>query len=180
MLFSIIYIFGILVGFIIFAFLGDGNKQELIEMIRGTIDITSKEGFEGINIIQNGMQINVIVMVIFMFSSFTVVSFLVVSAIILFKGISLSMYICILFSVFGALKGIISTILVAIIPNLILIIIYIFLGIECIKVSNEILIRITKNSVIRSMFKVLILSLTTVPFIMLSTWLEQIFFRLIV
>lgn len=180
MLFGLIYVFGIVAGFVIFAFLGSGNRLELIEMVRGTINIANLEGYEGINIIQNGMQINAIVMAIFMFSAFTVVSFAIVSLVILLKGISLSIYICILFSVFGPLKGILSTILVAIVPNLILMIIYIFLGIECIKVSNEILIRITKNSVMRSIFKVLILSLTSVPFVMLSTWLEQIFFRLIV
>ena len=176
----IIYVIAVIIGFIIYAFLPYDIKSEMINEISQTINLVKNEGFKSINIIKNGLQNNTFIALILSISSFTVITFFIIASVFFAKGIALSFYICILFNIFGPLKGILATILIAIIPNFICIIAYVFLANECHISSFELLSKVTQKVILKVFFKNILVSLTTVPFIILSVWLEQTFFRLLI
>ncbi len=175
-----IYIISIVIGFIVYAFLSQDIKLEMMTQVSDSVNLVKNEGFKSINIIKNGLQNNTIILLILSISSFTVITFFIISAVFVSKAIALSFYICMLFSVFGPLKGILAALIIAIIPNIICIVSYIFLANECHLSSFEILTKITQKSVFKVLVKNILTSLCTLPFIILSTWLEQIFFRLLI
>ena len=176
----IIYVIAVIIGFIIYAFLSQSIKIEIINEISQTVNLVKNEGFKSINIIKNGLQNNTIVLIILSISSFTVITFFIISSVFFAKGVALAFYICILFNIFGPFKGILATVFVAIIPNLICIVAYVFLSNECHISSFELLSKVTQRVILKVFFKNILVSLTTVPFIILSVWLEQIFFRLLI
>lgn len=122
----IVYIIGVLLGFIIYLSLDFENRTNIVGSLKEVVDMTELENFEQVNIIKNGIKINILVIALLVFSSFTILTFQVVAAAIMLRGISLSIYICILFNIFGPLKGIVAMFGMAIIPNLILSAAYMF------------------------------------------------------
>ena len=179
LLFSI-YVIGILFGFILYILLDENSKLQIFDNINQVVSLTTKDNFNSINILKNGLQTNSIFVILIILSSFMIISFAVISFAIFLKGTSLSLYICIIFKVFGFWKGILGMVTMAVIPSIIITFCYIFLGNECYNSNLKLLMRISKNTIFKSIFSNTIKALMIIPFVILSIYLEQIFFRIIV
>lgn len=175
-----IYVIGIIVGLILYIIVQSESKGIIVSNIQETINLTNEGNFTGINILKNGLQTNSIFLVLLIFSSFTIIAFPVVAFIILLKGTSLSMYICVIFKVFGFAKGIVAMLGMAIIPSIIITASYIFLGNECYHSNLNLLMRINNKNVFKNIFSNVIKALTIIPFIILAIYIEQIFFRIVI
>lgn len=175
-----IYVVGIIVGLLLFIIIQSESKSEIISSIQNTVNLATDGSFSGINILKNGLQTNSIFLILLIFSSFTIIAFPVIAFIIFLKGISLSMYICILFKIFGIWKGLLAMFGIAIIPSIIVTIAYIFLGNECYHSNLKLLIRINNKSIIKNIFSNVTKALAIIPFIILSIYIEQIFFKIVI
>ena len=175
-----VYVIGIIIGLALYILVQSESKNEIVSSIEQTISMTYDGSFTGVNILKNGLQTNIICILVILFSSFTIITFVVVSAVTMLKGISLSMYICLLFKVFGFVKGIIAMLGMAIVPNIIITAAYIYLSNECYASSLKILTRINKESITKNVFSNIVKAVAIIPFIILAIYIEQIFFRLVI
>ncbi len=127
------FLIGLVVGVIFFGFVNDGIKNEFIGSLKNTLDLSKNNNFESINIIKNGIVANFILLFIIYFCSITLIAPILICMVTFFKSFSIGIYIPIIFNVFGASKGIIVTILLVVLPNLLYIPAFIFSSTNAIK-----------------------------------------------
>lgn len=164
-------IIGLVVGIISFNISNQEIKTEIILSVKNTLDIAKNENFEGINILFNSIGINIFVISIIYFSAVTLIPKLFINLVSFFKGISLGLYIPILFNIFGIGNGILSLILLIILPNIIYIAAYIYMCNNSILFHNKVVEQGIKLSIICvEMFKIVI----TLALFIGSVILEQI------
>lgn len=123
-------IIGLVSGIIVFQFMPDGTKNELIQTLNKTLSYTKQENFQGINVIKNGMMSNFILIFILYFSAVTLISHGLVCITNIFKGFAIGLYIPTLFQIFGLGNGILALFLLVIIPNIIYVPAFIYLSIN--------------------------------------------------
>lgn len=109
-----IYAIGIAIGCTLFIF--TDIKNEYINIVKNILEQTKQENFESINVIANGLKNNLFFIGIIYSSIITIISPLIIFAIIVLKAIVTGIYICTLFSIFGFLKGIGVVIINVILP----------------------------------------------------------------
>lgn len=126
-------IIGIIAGIFVYQFLSQGTKTELVNTLRTTLDYSKNEGFEGINVIKNGMVSNAILIIVIYLSAITLIAPSLVCIINIFKGFAIGIYIPTLFQVFGFGNGILSLLLLVVLPNIIYIPAFIYLSINSLK-----------------------------------------------
>ena len=164
-------IIGLVVGIISFNISNQEIKTEIILSVKNTLDIAKNENFEGINILFNSIGINIFVISIIYFSAVTLIPKLFINLVSFFKGISLGLYIPILFNIFGIGNGILSLILLIILPNIIYIAAYIYMCNNSILFHNKVIEQGIKLSIICvELFKIVI----TLALFIGSVILEQI------
>lgn len=164
-------IIGLVVGIISFNISNQEIKTEIILSVKNTLDIAKNENFEGINILFNSIGINIFVISIIYFSAVTLIPKLFINLVSFFKGISLGLYIPILFNIFGIGNGILSLILLIILPNIIYIAAYIYMCNNSILFHNKVVEQGIKLSIICvEIFKIVI----TLALFIGSVILEQI------
>ena len=164
-------IIGLVVGIISFNISNQEIKTEIILSVKNTLDIAKNENFEGINILFNSIGINIFVISIIYFSAVTLIPKLFINLVSFFKGISLGLYIPILFNIFGIGNGILSLILLIILPNIIYITAYIYMCNNSILFHNKVVEQGIKLSIICvEIFKIVI----TLALFIASVILEQI------
>lgn len=164
-------IIGLVVGIISFNISNQEIKTEIILTVKNTLDISKDENFEGINILFNSIGINIFVISIIYFSAVTLIPKLFINLVSFFKGISLGLYIPILFNIFSIGNGILSLILLIILPNIIYISAYIYMCNNSILFHNKVIEQGIKLSIICvEIFKIVI----TLALFIGSVILEQI------
>lgn len=136
---SICILIGIIVGTISFNFFSVDNKNEIIKGVQDTLDLTKQEGFTGINILMNGLLSNFYIISIMILATLTIIAPAIVCLIYLLKGFSIGIYIATIFSIFGFGNGILVFLLSVLIPNLIYIPIFIYIGVNAIGFHYEIM-----------------------------------------
>lgn len=129
-------IVGLVIGILIYQFLDSGVKNELTKSIKSTLDISKQNGFESINVIKNGMIANIIMVLFIYFTSITLISVPLICSINIAKGFAIGMYIPTVFQVFGIGHGILITILLVILPNLIYFPSFIYLCINSLDINR--------------------------------------------
>lgn len=132
-------IIGLVLGIFIFNISEETVKSGIIQSAKSTLEIAKEEKFEGINIILNSIVMNFFVILIIYFSSITLIPKALINIVSILKGISLGLYIPVLFNIFGISNGILSLIIYIIIPNIIYISSYIFLCNNAILFHNKII-----------------------------------------
>ena len=132
-------IIGLVVGIVVYQFISDGTKVELVKTLKQTLDYSKQENFQGINVIKNGMISNTILIIIIYFSAITLIAPGIVSCINVFKGFAIGLYIPTLFQVFGFGNGILALFLLVVIPNIVYIPAFIYLSINSLRFHYEIL-----------------------------------------
>lgn len=125
-------VIGIIFGLIFYQFLPSGTKEELVNTLRTTLDLSKNENFESINVIKNGVISNSILVLVIYIATLTLIAPAVISTTCVFKGFSIGLYIPTLFQVFGFGNGILSLILLVILPYIIYIPAFVFLAVNSI------------------------------------------------
>ena len=169
---SIIMIIGIVIGILSFNFFYTDN---ISNSITETLNLTKTDGFEKINIINNGIVNNIYILIFYLLASITLISGLLIKSFLFLKGFSFGMFIAIIFNILGFKNGIVITIPL-IITNIIVFISYIYISIIFLK-SRYILFE--KNSDKNKFYhylRCISTSIFSYPFIILSVCLEQIIF----
>jgi len=170
---------GLATGFISFNFLSATNKQELVNSVKITLDICKNENFEKVSILQNGLKSSLYTIILFLVVSTTIVAPIVFCCIYFLKGFAIGIYISVIYSIFGFWNGTLSNFLINIIPNLVYIPVYIFIGIKTIDFHYN----ICCTNPLREKFKKLIylgyLYIISMPFFFLSIVIEQIVFPIV-
>lgn len=164
-------VIGLVVGIAIFHSSGENVRNEIINNAMNTLNIAKNQNFEGINIIINSIKMNFCIILIIYFASITLIPKLLINIVSLLKGISLGLYIPVLFNIFGISSGIFSLILLIIIPNLIYIAPYIFLSNNAILFHDKI---INEDFKISTIFSEAIKIVIVFSLMLVSTMLEQI------
>ena len=111
---AIIYAIGIIIGIILFMF--TDIKNDYANIVKGVLDNTKLDNFQGINIISNGIKNNIIYIFALYFSLITIIAPLIICFLVVLKAIVTGIYICTIFSIFGTLKGLAVNIISVIIP----------------------------------------------------------------
>lgn len=150
-------IIGIIVGIFLYQVISSGIKNDLVQTMKNTLELTKGENFEGINIIKNGMISNLILVAVIYAMSLTLISPYLISMLSFFKGLAIGMYIPTFFNIFGVSKGILAVLLLTIIPNLIYIPSYIYLSVNSIKFHFSLLTNESKMIIFtKEFFKVIL------------------------
>ena len=139
---SVLFFFilvGLVIGILLYHFLEVGTKNELVTSLKSTLDISKSEGFESINVIKNGMIANIIMVLFIYLTSITLISNILMCSINIAKGFAIGIYIPTIFEVFGIGNGIIVTILLVILPNLIYFPSFIYLCINSLDINSGII-----------------------------------------
>lgn len=170
MIFTFIII-GIAMGIIIFNTSEEVVKNEIVQNAKNIIDISKNQNFEGINIIINSISLNFIMITIIYFAAVTLIPRVIINIISMLRGISIGLYIPVLFSIFGIGNGFIALIILIIIPNIINISSYIYLCSNAIIFNKKIIDEGFKISVFLYEITKIIIAFSL---ILLSVILEQV------
>jgi len=170
---------GLATGIISYNFLSLDNKQELVNSVKGTLDICKGENFEKVSILQNGLKSNLYMIILFLVVSTTIVAPIVFCCIYFLKGFAIGIYISVIYSIFGFWDGTLSNFLINIIPNLIFMPIYIFIGIKTIDFHYYICGTNTLSEKIKRLMYLGYSYIICMPFFFLSIVIEQILFPIV-
>lgn len=177
---GILIIIGIIVGIFLYQFVSSSIRNDLLKTMKDTLDLTKSENFAGINIIKNGMISNILLVLVIYTLAFTLLSPYLIGLLSFIKGLSIGMYIPTLFNIFGMSKGILATLLLVIIPNLIYIPSYIFFSVNSIKfhytlLSSENKIMSFALEIIRIIFGFSIMFLGVILEQFTSSWIISLY-----
>jgi hypothetical protein len=170
---------GLATGIISYNFLSADNKQELVNSVKVTLDICKNENFEKVSILQNGLKSNLLTIILFLAVSTTIVAPLVFCCIYFLKGFAIGIYISVIYSVFGFWNGIISNFLINLLPNIIFIPAYIFIGLKTIDFHYYICGSNALADKIKKLIQLTYSYIISMPFFFLSIELEQIVFSIV-
>jgi hypothetical protein len=170
---------GLATGFISFNFLSMDNKQELVNSVKVTLDICKNENFEKVSILQNGLNSSFITVILFLIVSTTIVAPIVFCCIYFLKGFAIGIYISVIYSIFGFWNGTLSNFLINIIPNLIFIPVYIYIGIKTIDFHYYICGTNTLREKLKRLIYLGYSYIICMPFFFLSIVIEQIVFPIV-
>lgn len=133
LLFCTLISIGIVIGVITYFLSGLEIRKLAIEAVTGVLDLSAKEEFLKANIILDGLKSNIFLIGILILMAITLFGRWIIYLIVMLKGISIGLYLAILFNVFGFWWGIVVNILLVILVNIIYLPALIYL---CIALSN--------------------------------------------
>ncbi len=129
----LVFCIGIVLGIMIYNF----ADYEYTEIIQNIFEQSKQENFDGINVLVNGMKNNVIYIILLHISLLCIFTPFVVFFLLVLKSISVGIYICTLFSVFGISKGLIVVFVGAILPNIVSLMGYILICTNILNIYND-------------------------------------------
>lgn len=131
-------IIGLVIGVILYNMIDSTLREEIINSMKQTLELTKQENFTGINVIKNGMVANaVLVMVIYLISLSLIAPYLI-SILSISKGLAIGVYVPTLFQIFGPSKGLVALLLLVVLPNLIYIPAYMYISTNSLKFNYSI------------------------------------------
>lgn len=131
-------IIGLVIGVIMYNMIDSTLREEIINSMKQTLELTKQENFTGINVIKNGMVANaVLVMVIYLISLSLIAPYLI-SILSISKGLAIGVYVPTLFQIFGPSKGLVALLLLVVLPNLIYIPAYMYISTNSLKFNYSI------------------------------------------
>lgn len=167
----ICFLVGLVVGLVVFNFLNQDVKNELLSSMKSTLDIAKGGDFESINILKNGITTNLLIILLVYFFSITLIAPVCICILSIIKGVSIGMYIPTLFLVFGFGKGLLALLLLIILPNIIYIPSYIYMSVNAINFHYKLLEEKNKLTVLlKESYKLIIV----LSLIILSILIEQL------
>ena len=121
---------GIIIGIGAYVFASQEIKQLLISSVRSVFDISKQDTYIKTNIIVNGIKSNILLIGMLAILALTLFGKWIIYIIMILKGTAISIYTILLFNVFGPLWGIVTTILLVIIVNILYLPAFIYLAVS--------------------------------------------------
>lgn len=128
---------GFVISILIYQFLDAENKSEIASSITSILNLSKEENFEGINVINNGIVSNGVLIFCIYVTCITLVCPLLVSLFNFFKGFTIGIYVLTLLEIFGFKNGMLTILLMVILPNIIYIPAYLYISTNSINVSYD-------------------------------------------
>ncbi|MBO5477111.1 MAG: hypothetical protein J6A15_05100 [Clostridia bacterium] len=172
----LVYTLGVIIGIVLFIF--TDIKGEYIDIVRNILEQTKQENFESINVIANGLKNNLFFIGLIYSSIITIISPLIICAIMIIKAIVTGIYLCTIFSIFGILKGIGAVAVNVILPLILSLIGYVIICTNAINLFSDINSgnKITLKDVIKQLYW-LVISFSLISF---SLVIEQLTSSLVI
>ena len=165
-----IMLIGIFVGIIFFSILSNELKEDILKDFTNTLNLSKEENFQMINIILNSALLNIVsIIVIYLISLFIIAPYMT-SLYSFIKGLSIGFYIASLIKVFGFGNGIICTLTVVLVPNIIYLPTLIYMLVNSVNFHYSIFEkRISLSLFIKELYYIII----SISLILVSIMLEQ-------
>lgn len=164
------YIIGIVIGFCILNF--TSGKNEYIEDVNNVLSNISKDNFDKITVITNGIKNNSVLILICYASLLTFISPIILLTVCMVKSISNSIYTFSIFKVFGLGKGLLFFFTCNLIPMLFNMAAYILLSVNIIHTFS--MLKSAKNIHFRDVLKHVFLLMICISLICFSLVFEEI------
>lgn len=146
---------GVIIGIGAYVFSSAEIKGMAIESIKQVLDISKQETYVKTNIIKNGIKTNLITICLLTVFSVMLFGKYIIYALTILKGAAISLYTIVIFNVFGPLWGVIVTLLLVILVNMLYIPSFIYLVLAFLEVNfNVFKMRISAKEA--SMYKLLL------------------------
>ena len=129
---------GFVCGIGIYFLANVNTTNELISSIKEVFDISLEGKILKSNILLNGIKINLALIVLLLFFSITLIGRWLVYITTIIKGLSIGIYTCIMFSIFGIWWGLLTSLLLVILVNLVYMPAYIYLATTILAFNFEI------------------------------------------
>ncbi|MBR5227561.1 MAG: hypothetical protein IKV94_02890 [Clostridia bacterium] len=125
---SMLLIIGFFVGVGLFFLINAEVSNQLINAAKSVFDASMQADNLKINVILNGVKVNLILIIAFLLFSITLIGRVFIYFSTILKGISIGIYSCIIFSIFNIWWGLVVTCLLVVLINLVYIPAYIYLA----------------------------------------------------
>lgn len=165
-----IYVIGVIIGIILFVF--TDIKTEYVDIVKNIFEQTKQENFEGINVIANGIKNNFFFIGILYLSMLTIISPIILSAVILLKAIVTGIYSCTIFCIFGMIKGILVFLLNVVLPVILALMGYVVICTNIICIFNS--INTGEKIPLKEVLKQIYWLVISVSLIVFSSVIEQL------
>lgn len=176
--FLIVYLVGIVLGIVIFNL--TGVKQEYVQIIKNILETVKQDNFEGINIIANGLKNNAIFILMLYSSLLTIIAPIILTVFLIIKAAATGIYMCTLFSIFGAFKGILVVSSAVVLPFLICTLGYIIICTGIINLAAKIREKIDFREIVKQGYWLLI-SFSLISFsIVIEQLMSEVMFNIYV
>ncbi len=166
-------VIGVVIGVVIYQLIDENIRDELISSVSSTLSIAKGEGFEGINVLKNGILSNILISIIIYISSITLISPVCICALNVIRGVSIGIYISTIFAVFGIGSGILATILIIVLPNLIYIPAYIYMCTNSVNFHYLIIDKSSRENFLKELVKESYRFIIAFSLMILSVLIEQ-------
>ena len=129
---------GIVIGIGTYIFSSSEIKQIAIGSVKKVLDISKDETYVKTNIIKNGIKTNLITICLLAILSVMLFGKYVIYVLTILKGSAISLYTIVIFNVFGPLWGVVVTLLLVILVNILYIPAYIYLVVTFLELNFNI------------------------------------------
>lgn len=175
-----ILLVGIFIGILGYIFLTYEMKTEFVYEIKNIFNLSKESGYVKTSVIVEGIKTNLLLIIFLVFLSITLVCRAGIYLITLIKGMSLGLYTCAIFTIFGFFKGLLVFLLLVIIINIIYMPAYFYISTKLINFNFEIF-KSKRDSINMLSVSKTLLSVLVGFFIMFSsTIFEQIFSKIVI
>lgn len=149
----------LLLGFVIgigaYVFSSSEIKQTAIESVKQVLDISKEDTYVKTNIIKNGIKNNLITVFLLAILSVMLFGKYVIYGLTILKGASISLYTIVIFNIFGSLWGILVTLLLVVLVNILYIPAFIYLVLAFLEVNFNVF-KIKSSTREYSVYKILL------------------------
>lgn len=167
-------IIGFVCGIGIYFLTNANTTNELISSIKQIFDISLEGKILKSNIILNGIKINLTLIFVLLFFSITLIGRWFIYVTTILKGAAIGIYTCIFFSIFGFWWGLLTTLLLVVLVNLVYIPAYIYLTTTLLAFNFEIFNTKKDSTNLYCIAKMLTKVIAAFVFMFSSGILEQI------
>lgn len=123
---------GLVIGIFTYNVLGKNISSQILDAMKNTLEHTKDVNFQGINIIKNGITSNLLLCILIYFAAITLIAPMMICILNFVKGFAIGIYMPTLFAIFGFKYGIVVTVLITIIPNIVYLPAYVYISINAI------------------------------------------------
>lgn len=165
---------GIIIGVGVYIFASDAVKGLVVEGVKQVFDISKSETYVKTNIIENGMKADMLLIFILAILSVTLFGKWIIYLIIILKGAALSLYTILLFNVFGPLWGIVTTLLLVVLVNILYLPALIYLVVTFLEINFNVFKARLNSLNVSTTYKVLLVIFLSFIIMFSSIVVEQI------
>ena len=165
---------GIIIGIGAYIFASDAVKELAVASVKEVFDISKSETYVKTNIIVNGIKADILLILILAILSVTLFGKWIIYIIMILKGAALSVYTILLFNIFGPLWGIVTTLILVILVNILYLPALIYLVVSFLEVNFNVFKARLNSLNVASIYKVLLVIFLSFVIMFSSIVVEQI------